>query len=428
MRIIYKLDNHYIFLSRIVGLYFAFVFSFGYLFNLYLLSVIGLVLVFVLHLFRESEPVAKLSIWHIPIIVWLCIWLVSSLYSANVEFALKYVAYLIVIAISMFFLYEDTRDYIRKYLMVLCGIHVAIILIQSFNYQFVEGLSERILKPEQFIVANGIHSYSGALCGITGQSAAAAMYCTVFIICVLVKGTKIRRWYLLIVPPFIDILLTQKRSFSLITLFLVVFTEVFLTNKRITNTKIIRKKITFICFVGIFIFIIYYLAGTYFDVTGILNKINRGSDSGRAILRSKMVELFLDYPIFGCGLYSTDAIFGMTGHNIYLQLLCENGIIAAFFFAFCFIGLVVMIFTIHVDNETTLFAKIYLLFILIYGLCANPIYEYDEVIIMIYSYICLSCEKMRKASRYEHDRYSYFSKHTKLWCCTTNVRITDCNK
>lgn len=371
--------------KTLIGLYFSFLFSFGYFFNMYLLALVGAFFVVGLIIFRDGSLNIKFNKKHSPLFIWIFIWLISCAYSLKFDYALKYVIYLVIITLSFVALDEETLKKVPNWLMFFCGIHIAFILIQAFNNSFVVLLTQKLLKPAQFAVAQEIYIYAGALTGITGQSGAAALYCVTFISTIIPKAVKNRWWYLLIVPAFIALMLTQKRSFLFLSFVLVVIAEFFFI-----KSKSLKKKISFVLICIVAVTIAYYLIGEYFDVTRMIGKINRGSDSNRSILRSEMITLFFDHPLLGCGLYSTDALFGMTGHNIYLQLLCENGAVAAIFYIYCFIGLINLIFKIKSNNETILFSRITLLFTLLYGLVGNPIYEYVQVVIIIYSYVCLT--------------------------------------
>ena len=98
-----------------------------------------------------------------------------------------------------------------------------------------------------------------------------------------------------------------------------------------------------------------------------------------------MISLFHSYPLFGIGLYSTDTILGMTGHNIYIQLFCENGIIGALvWLALLFRSLKLAIKNRH-NNDLVAFSRMTILFILAYGFLGNPIYEIQTLFLL---FIC----------------------------------------
>ena len=107
--------------------------------------------------------------------------------------------------------------------------------------------------------------------------------------------------------------------------------------------------------------------------------------SNRDVLWNKMMILFKSNPLFGIGLYSTDTILGMTGHNIYIQLFCENGIFGALVWLALLFRSLKLVIKNKLNNDIVAFSRISILFILAYGFLGNPIYEIQTLFLL---FIC----------------------------------------
>ena len=363
----------------LIQIYISFIFCFGYLFNNYLLAVVGLFFVAFYTLFKERRLAIHKE--YLPMLLCMSVWAISTLYSYNGTYAMKFLTYCVCIML-MFAIQPDVIN--RTFFLTLflfSSVHVVFILLQAISYSFVDGIAYRILSNSQYSVAHSIYNWSGALTGITGQTGAAALYCVTCLSIIVMNAMKNKRWYLAAIFPSIALLLTQKRSFLLIGLALVIILELQQMKK-----NSLKQKIALLFVGALAIFMVYYVTSRYIDVSGIISKLEKGSTSNRNVLWSNMISIFNKHPVFGIGLLSTDVLFGMTGHNIYLQLLCENGIIGALPFFYLFIHALYISIKYRIDNERCTFAMYHLLFIFAYGFLGNPIYEFTHMILFFLCY------------------------------------------
>lgn len=365
--------------NTLMELYISLMFCFGYLFNNYALAVIGLIfVVFNLSMCKQKFLLHK---YYYPIIIGILIWGISALFSSDSGYALKYVFYCLCLLLIFGFMNLSSYEKIFDFMFIFTGIHVFFIILQAFFFNFVDGIAYRILSETQYHVVHSIYSWSGALAGITGQTATAALYCVVFLSIIVIKAMTNKTWYILALAPLIGILLTQKRAFLLVSIIDILIIEM----QQMKKEKI-RKRLWLIITIMVMVFILYNITTKYVDVTGIINKIQRGSTSNRDVLWKEMIQIINKNFWFGKGLFSTNTILGMTGHNIYLQLLCENGIIGAVPFFCFFVYVTYLVFKYKNNNINICFANFQWLFILGYGILGNPIYEFSHIILFFISY------------------------------------------
>lgn len=123
--------------------------------------------------------------------------------------------------------------------------------------------------------------------------------------------------------------------------FILLFVLIFLTDKRgfiIFNSLIVvyifyrssEKKLKAILPLGFFLAIFaFILFGTEMGYNLLDSSINSGDiTSGRAGMNQLMWQGFIENPIFGQGTYTTMNYIDFThGHNIYLQVLTEQGLV-----------------------------------------------------------------------------------------------------
>lgn len=112
--------------------------------------------------------------------------------------------------------------------------------------------------------------------------------------------------------------------------------------------------------------------------------------NGRLFLYIQAISEFMKHPIFGIGWGRYSRIYHMTGaHNIYLQLLCECGIIG---FLFAVWGMFFTLFktikmllgkSLDVNSPSGILLKCSVfiqIYILVYGLFGNPIYDQNYLL------------------------------------------------
>lgn len=135
-----------------------------------------------------------------------------------------------------------------------------------------------------------------------------------------------------------------------------------------------------------------------------LEKMRGGQDytSGRTNLYAQALALFREHPVFGIGWDSFGTYRGSDSalsnvHNIYLQLLCETGIVGAVIILSIFAFLLVKAIRIvrryaalqvrNAAQRLSVFSLMAQAFFLIVGLVDNPIYK--PIIGMFYAWIII---------------------------------------
>lgn len=114
-------------------------------------------------------------------------------------------------------------------------------------------------------------------------------------------------------------------------------------------------------------------------------------DNGRAQLYTQAIEYFFNHPIIGIGWMNYKNIFILRGthvHNIYLQLLCETGIVGFTIYAsFFIVNLVRTCKMVKWHQKSTDICKAWVkfslfvqVFFLLYGLTGNPLYDIENAV------------------------------------------------
>lgn len=119
-------------------------------------------------------------------------------------------------------------------------------------------------------------------------------------------------------------------------------------------------------------------------------------DVGREQLHQQAWTYFYQHPVFGIGWDNFKEVFTARGthvHCIYLQLLCETGIVGAVifycFFTFSLISTIYSFYRYRNENaaigmwlEFSIFIQVYFL---LFGITENPIYDVEEMILYMYA-------------------------------------------
>lgn len=195
----------------------------------------------------------------------------------------------------------------------------------------------------------------------------------------LVENHKTKRILLLIAYVFVFyfIFLTQKRGFIIFnTLILLYVSAKFVKNKMIVIFFTILFIITFL-------FIIFNTgAGENLVMRTMLSS---DASSGRFNMYRIMWSDFLESPLIGKGTYTTIDMFEAgNGHNIYLQILRENGIIGLITFililiVFLYKGQKLLdsanMMNSKDDVRITLASIQILMLFILWGFTGNPVYD-----------------------------------------------------
>ena len=240
---------------------------------------------------------------------------------------------------------------------------------------------------------------SGYNAGITAHYSTNGIYLAIAFIYYFVKSIdkKNKKSIILMLLSFVSLMLTGKRAQALFSIIACIF--VYLYNKR----EKLSKKVLNICII-IFSFIILIYVSSMF-LPQVLNVVNRFEESindksnlltGRELLYESSLTNWKKHIFFGNGwgffseyyqnyIYNSKSAYYsvkyIDGHNVYLQLLCETGILGLIYFLL----LEIIIFLKELkntkqllfqqNNSSLLFLIGYHIFFVLYCFSGNPLYD-----------------------------------------------------
>ena len=286
-------------------------------------------------------------------------------------------------------------EYLPKHLMFLTGIQALFVLLYPFIPSFVQSVAKVVLSPTSYATNAFQWNRYHIDCGITGLQSLAAFYVTTFLAVVCAKyfnaekTDKKRKFVLVIyILAFIALLYTSKRGAMLANVAALLAIPLLLDKK-------ISKKIQYLLILGIVAVIGYGFLSQYFpQAIRIFTRFQTQEDisTGRFDIYQQLLSNVKNDWLIGKGNLSAALILdGNYGHNIYIQLFYENGILGCISF---------IIFSIYTFVKTVLNyrsakeekTKNYLLisfyfqiYFLFYGLFGNPLFDYS----IFFTYICM---------------------------------------
>lgn len=196
------------------------------------------------------------------------------------------------------------------------------------------------------------------------------------------------------------ILLTTKRGPLIFSLASVFITYILVDKKRFSNRFI---KVLFSLMI---LFVMFYLVANYIPaLAGAFARFSEDGDSGRSVMYLLAIKMFLMNPLMGrgTGAYKIQYYYYLAKdadhmylntHNVYLQLLAENGIIGLVMFLFAAILTLIISIKLlqefHIknnSNECVMYISVaFQVYFLLYCLTGNPLY--DSMMYMPYFIFC----------------------------------------
>ena len=260
-------------------------------------------------------------------------------------------------------------------LTVLSGIFVFGIYLQKLSPIFVSRINSMFLNPVS-IINNRVFLTWGYYCGFTGLTVVSGLTCMVFGILQLDRAMsknlkKANRilCFACVLMAIYGTILIQKRGLFISTL---VCIAVYILLKT-ENRKSLLTSIVLIGFIGV---VCYYFL--YSNESGALflwrSFEKEDLTSGRAVMWSDLIEKSKDVLITGYGPASVTTLYGGDAHNIYLQVLYENGIIGlSLYLIFFGLNLVASYKCIKSGNNMARIGFAVQIGILVYGFTGNPL-------------------------------------------------------
>lgn len=252
-------------------------------------------------------------------------------------------------------------------------------ILQLISSDLINLINKVHLSSENYISSLKFVS-NGALVGFTHNPGVNGYMISILLLLIFIRSFFIKTTnkkilnYIYFIFVYYLLVLTGKRGFLLFTIIIILYLLV----------RLYKQKIKIILPIIIVLLIFYFLI-TYTEMGNLIISRTMDSDSittGRWPVYKIMWEDFLEKPIFGNGTYSTlNAIYLFNGHNIYLQILRENGIIGFLTFL-SVLGINLIGTDRHLKNAITnrhraaLSISICLQFLFIFwGITGNPLYD-----------------------------------------------------
>ena len=324
-------------------------------------------------------------------IIWLIIGVlltISLIYSIDKESSIRYniCLYLILILKIALNNFQCRKKEIINCIIFFSSIHVIATIAYLVFPNIIQSICRIILTPEMYEYNVNLMKY-GANAGICSEHGFNAFCITVFtnifFVKTIYKNENKRRNAILTIIGIITLLTTGKRGLFLANVFsmMIIFIIVNFMNK-----KILKRFFLALIAVLVILKIVSYIPAAQIvferfkelDSTG--NFLN-----GREVFYEKMFENIKSNPIIGSGVSTTQKITGGSdGHNIYLQILSELGIVGLLIYFVLFIHcLNITIKNLKKKNnlENTLIALYYQIFFLVYGISGNPLYNFSILLI-----------------------------------------------
>lgn len=336
------------------------------------------------------------------IIPWvLCFSLV--ILNRNQEFANggSYSTYRLIAAYLFIFASVKSSDWIKKapqFIIAIGSINVLATLLFFVNNGMYQTFINFTYKQYQSGTQNGLYGYRAALADHYSQNGTyisivlLAIWAVAF--CMKAAEKKRKLYFGLGIITIIALLLTTKRAhllFGIATLIVVYY--IVNPNKRLQKSfKLMMGAV--VALIGLN-FLMDYIP----DIANVFDRLQTTGTDNASLLRLLMWEraqsIFAQHPILGIGWYGfryKSGLSAMTGatagcHNIYLELLCETGIVGFCIFIVAMgSSLVLTVKNINCVHDTengelkrmkwALAVSLAIqCFVILYGLTGNPIYD-----------------------------------------------------
>ena len=343
--------------------------------------------------------------------------LVMLVTTENIKENLTYIIrYAVLVLIVILMKYDEEFFYIIFYCILAAGIvHVIATLWFYFDTDFYmthiyphfnssqkAHLYEQVQKNHHAVGLSNHYSQNGIYTAIA--------LCASFALLFMKSHKNILRKALLPAVALFALILTGKRGVLIFSVFAILITYIICKKGAFAN-----KLVTVLFIVSSMSLVIYALS---FYVEGIASSIkritamflteNETSDvsNGRFKLYAIAWNFFKNSPVLGIGwrefskevvnFYNQDSVL-RDAHNVFLQLLCETGVIGFLIFISLFISAITQTVRLAVKSTKNMiclsdktktvliFSLCYQVFFLAYCITGNPLYDLETVYVYIIS-------------------------------------------
>ncbi len=285
----------------------------------------------------------------------------------------------------------DTAKYINKMLVTIGYTCVFFTILQMIFPSIVNSLvdllySERSAWMHHYY-ASSKHSYYG-ICPTSYENSLLCSFALFdAIISILSKKKTKSKYYIVLMICILSIVATQKRGIILSALVaIIVYLAVFYFDR----SESLRAKVA-ITFLAIFACfgIIWFLNFSVIGNALVERLVFNGEDistSGRSEIYSTLLNDIDKNVWFGHGSGATYGVISIGAHNIYIQLLYDNGIIGLSIFVIFFLNNLISAYSIikTADEEykpIVTFSFICQVVYITYGFSGNPLYYTNTLLL-----------------------------------------------
>ena len=363
----------------------------------------------------------KLSLYKTEIqpIEWLLILtlLVMSVTTKNINENLTYIIrYAVLVLIVILMKYDEECFHIIFYCILAAGlVHLAATLwfyfdtdfymahiYPNFNSSQKAHLYEQVQKNHHAVGLSNHYSQNGIYMAIT--------LCASFALLFTKSHKNILQRILLLSVVLFALILTGKRGVLIFSVFAMLVSYIICKKGAFANKLVtvlfILSSISLVMYV--LSFYIEGIAAAFERITEMFSAKNETADvsNGRFKLYKIAWNFFREAPVLGIGwrefskevvnFYNQDSVL-RDAHNVFLQLLCETGIIGFSIFILLFISAVVQTIQLAVKSMRDMlclsdktkivltFSLCYQVFFLSYCITGNPLYDLETVYVYIIS-------------------------------------------
>lgn len=300
--------------------------------------------------------------------------------------ALEYAVMLVIFFAFKLMLQRDFASVRKcsKWLYISALIIAVSIVLQAVVPSVVIALRKLLMSASAYNAATKLAG-GNYYTGFDAHPASAVWICAIFMaFCIarLYNGQRFNlKMFFLIAVGVLATMFTKKRS-VLLAMIIAVYFLYFLFSRQ-NSTRLIR-----LILISLALLLVAYIAyKTVPQVQFMVDKtLSDRALSGREDLWDVMIPMFQSAPMFGVGGGTLHSIYGYGGHNVYLQVLAEHGIIGMLLFVGAFVYPMVRTALatrkyLKTNRGTKcavwLVAAVFMQIVfLIYCISGNPLYDY----------------------------------------------------
>ena len=319
-------------------------------------------------------------------VLYMLLSILSIAYSISFQDSLNYILLLIGLFIFQIALNNIKNSNFENISKIICSfafIHVIATILQLIFPSFIQNINKLILSESGYLYNVSLYKY-GCFAGICSDHGANAIFISIFLVFLsanLMKEKKIKTIFLFLIG-LIALLLTGKRGYLLAVI--AAFVVTFITFKNNKKNNVIKKVIFLSILIFVIILILKYIPATSFVIDRFFDLSRDGNLlNGREDMYKILINNIKENWVLGTGVNSTMVInLGNNGHNAFLQVFSELGIIGIF----SFVGLIIsnLIYAFKHKNTNNIYSIFYQIFFICIAFTGNPMHYIPTMIMYFF--------------------------------------------